>query len=258
MACFCLTRVQCATTISRGPVKRDRNMGGQLFLVSTPIGDLGDITLRAKRVLSEVDLVVCEEMRVGATLLARLAISKPLAELNEHTEGIEIAPLVQRMTEGQDLALISDHGTPLVADPGGPLISEAVAAGIRVIPVPGASAIISALVASGLPGKRFRFVGQLPAKAELRRRALLLLKDVRETIVVIDAPYRLPALLNSIVQVLGESRNIVVACNLTLQDERLIRGNAGQVVKAFEKEPFKGEFVCVIQGEGTSAHSKRI
>lgn len=232
-------------------------MTGELFLVSTPIGNPGDITIRSKRVLSEVDLVICEEVRIGGALLAHLKLDKPMVELNEHTDSAEVDVLVERLAAGQNLALISDHGTPLVADPGAGLVSKAIASGIRVTPIPGASSVTGALVTSGLPGKRFRFLGALPPKTDSRRRALFAVKDVRETLVLIDAPYRLPALLKSISEVLGETRQIVVACNLTMPDERVVRGTVRQIVKVFEKTPFKGEFVCVLQGEAAPAHSKR-
>lgn len=231
-------------------------MSGILYLVSTPIGEPDDLTFRARRVLLEVDAVICEEMRIGSTLLSHIKISKPLVELNEHSEEGEVSVLVERLVQGQNLALISDHGTPLIADPGLPLVTRAIQTGIRVVPVPGASSIISALVSSGLPSRRFRFIGQLPPKAELRRRALRDVKNYPETLIVIDAPYRLIPVLRSVQEELGEWRQIVVACNLTMADEHLVRGTVNQVLEAFEREPFKGEFVSLVQGAKMKNYSK--
>ncbi len=223
-------------------------MVGTLYLVATPIGNPEDITRRALRVLSEVDTVVCEERRIGSTLLSHYKIEKPLVELNEHTETAEVSMLIQDLVRGQNLALISDHGTPLVADPGSALVAQALQAGIRVEPIPGASSIVAALVASGLPAARFRFLGQLPPKTEARRRALRELQDVRETLVLLDAPYRLLPLLESVKEELGAERQAAVACELTMPDERIVRGSVAELVKEFKRHPFKGEFVLVVSG----------
>lgn len=223
-------------------------MSGTLYLVATPIGNDDDITLRALRVLREADAVICEEARVGSALLARYQLDKRLLELNEHTSVQDQELLIERLAQGERLALISDHGTPLVQDPGGSLVRQAIGAGIRVEPIPGASAILAALVASGLHAPRFRFLGQLPPKTDARRRAVRGLRDFRETLILIDAPYRLLPLLRTLRDELGGDRRMVVGCNLTQSDERFVRGNAGQVVAHFEREPFKGEFVVVIEG----------
>lgn len=252
-ALFCLTCAASENTISR----EASTMSGILYLVSTPIGEPRDITTRAKRVLSEANVVICEERRIASTLLAHIKIDKPLIELNEHTEATQVSALLARLLQGERLALVSDHGTPLVADPGGSLVAEAVQAGVPLVPVPGASAVISALVVSGLPAKRFRFIGQLPAKTEKRVLALRGLKNIRETLLIIDAAYRLLALLKSMCDELGKERQIAVACNITLHDERIVRGSIGRVLEMFERSPFKGEFVCVVQGAGPSTSRKR-
>jgi 16S rRNA (cytidine1402-2'-O)-methyltransferase len=226
-------------------------VAGTLYLVATPIGNPEDITLRALRVLSEADTVVCEERRVGATLLSHYKIHKPLVEFNEHTGVEQVPALLERLARGENLALISDHGTPLVADPGAPLVRRALAAGMRVEPIPGASSIIAALVASGLPAARFRFLGQLSPKTEARRRALRELKDLHETFILLDAPYRLMPLLTSVRDELGAERQVAVACNLTMPDERIVRGTASQVLEEFERRPFKGEFVLMVSGART-------
>jgi 16S rRNA (cytidine1402-2'-O)-methyltransferase len=232
-------------------------MTGILYLVSTPIGEPQDITLRALRVLSEADAVICEERRIGSTLLSYFKISKPLVELNEHTEEELVAGLVERLAAGGKLALISDHGTPLVADPGGALVSRALEKGVRVVPVPGASSLISALVASGLPAHRFRFLGRLPPKTEMRRRALRNSLRMAETLIMIDAPYRLTPILKAAQEELGSKRQMVVACNLTMPDERFVRGTIEQVTEAFERQPFTGEFVCIVEGTKRKGPTKK-
>jgi 16S rRNA (cytidine1402-2'-O)-methyltransferase len=223
-------------------------MPGNLYLAATPIGNFQDLTLRAHRVLSEVDAVVCEERRIGSTLLSHYKIEKPLLELNEHSEVAQVPELIRRLKEGESLALISDHGTPLLADPGATLVAQALAAGIRVEPIPGASSIVAALVASGLPSVRFRFQSQLPRKKDARGRALRKLKEVNDSVVLLDAPYRLLPLLQSVNDELGEARQVAVACELTMPDERFVRGPVGDVIQEFRRRPFKGEFVLVIGG----------
>ncbi len=219
-----------------------------LYIVSTPIGDPDDITLRALRVLREANAVVCEELREGSRRLHSYQIENELVDLNEHTERERIPELIERLKRGETLALISDHGTPLLADPGARLIERAIREGIAVTAVPGASSLLAALVISGLPMERFRFVGLLPAKKEARQQALRGLKDERDTWVVFDAPYRLPALLSDLRDAL-QDRRIVVACNLTMPTEKVIRGTTSQVVEHFQRQPFKGEFVVVVAGK---------
>lgn len=219
-----------------------------LYIVSTPIGHPDDITLRALRVMREANNVICEERREGARLLKHYQIENTLIDLNEHTEHALTPELIERLKRGETLALISDHGTPLIADPGGRLVERAIAAGIQVSAVPGASSLLAALVVSGLPLECFRFVGMLPAKTTDRRAALAKLRDERDTWVVLDAPYRLSVLLEDLRGVLGAERRIVVACNLTMPEEILVRGTMQEVVRYFESKPFKGEFVVVVSG----------
>lgn len=221
-----------------------------LYIISTPIGNSEDITLRALRILREVDAIVCEEHREGARLLRQYNIENAIVELNEHTERARVPELLERLRRGDTLALISDHGTPLLADPGAPLVERALAENIPVRAVPGACSVLAALVVSGLPLERFRFVGMLPAKKDARRAALAELRHERETWVVLDSPYRLPALLADLNRALGAQRKIVVACNLTMPDEQVVRGAASQVMKHFQEDRFKGEFVVVVAGKG--------
>lgn len=222
-----------------------------LYLVSTPIGNPDDITLRALRVLREANAVICEEPREGARLLRRYKIdaARELVALNEHTEAARTPELLARLRAGQTLALISDHGTPLLNDPGGRLVQGALAENLPVRAVPGASALLAALVVSGLPLERFRFVGFLPAKQAARRAALARLRAERDTWVLFDAPYRLNAVLTDLRAALEPSRRVVVACNLTLPDETIVRGTLAQVCAYLAKNPFKGEYVIVIAGK---------
>lgn len=219
-----------------------------LSIVSTPIGNPEDITLRALRVLREASAIICEERRQGSRLLSNLKLQKELIELNEHTEGQVTPELLAQLQRGDSLALISDHGTPLLADPGGRLVNQAISHNLGVAAIPGASALLAALVVSGLPMEHFRFVGFLSAKKETRRSELAQLRNERETWVAFDAPYRLCALLADLAENLEASRRIVVACELTMPGEKIVRGTVRQVEEHFEKHKFKGEFVIVVEG----------
>ncbi len=223
---------------------------GILYVVATPIGNLGDLTERARRCLQSADAVICEERRAGSTLLKHFQIEKPLYEWNEHSAISDTRELLDELQRGKNLALISDHGTPLVQDPGAELVNAAIRENIRVEPIPGASAILAALIASGIPASRFRFIGRLPQKKEERAQALKNLRDVRETMILIDAPYRLNALLEALRDALGKERRATVACNLTLPDENFARGTLQEIIEHFNAKPFKGEFVVIVQGIG--------
>lgn len=220
-----------------------------LYIVSTPIGNPDDITLRALNMLRGANAVICEEQRAGARLLRYYQIEKELIDLNEHTERELIPELMERLRRGETLALVSDHGTPLLADPGARWVEQVIREHIAVSAVPGASSLLAALVVSGLPIERFRFVGMLPAKTLERRQALAHLKDERDTWVVLDAPYRLAPLLSDLQGALGALRDVVVACNLTMPEEKIVRGRIDHVRASFEKNPFKGEFVIVVAGK---------
>lgn len=222
--------------------------GGTLFVVATPIGNYGDLTLRARRVLRECDAVICEERRAGSTLLAHFQIEKPLYEWNEHSRAEEARELLDELQRGKNLALISDHGTPLLQDPGAELVHLAIRENLRVEPIPGASAILAALVASGIHAPRFRFVGRLPQKKEARAATLKLVRETRETMIFIDAPYRLNALLGALREAFGDERRGAVACNLTMPDENFVRGPLQEIAEHFAENPFKGEFVIIVEG----------
>lgn len=220
-----------------------------LYIVSTPIGNPEDITLRALRILRESDAVVCEERREGARLLHRHDITGTLIELNEHTERAVLPELLARLARAETLALISDHGTPLLTDPGHQLVSEAIRRRIPVRAVPGASSLLAALVVSGLPIDRFAFKGLLPPKKEQRKAALERLREERETWIILDTPYRLAPLLDDLLGALGPKRHIVVACELTKPAERIVRGSLQEVVRHFREQPFKGEYVIAVGGK---------
>ena len=221
-----------------------------LYIVSTSIGNPDDITLRALRVLREANAVICEEPREGARLLRRYQIQNEIVDLNEHTERARVPELIERFKRGETLALISDHGTPLLNDPGGRLVARAIAEKIPVSAVPGASSLLAALVVSGLPLGRFRFVGFLPAKKEARRAALAQLRVEPEPWVMFDTPYRLCAVLADLHRGLEPECQVVIACNLTMPSEQIVRGTMRHVFEHFQKNPFKGEYVIIVAGKG--------
>lgn len=221
---------------------------GALFIVATPIGNPDDISARALRMLREADWVVCEEMREGERLLKRHGLTTMLVDLNEHNEKERTPELVAELQRGKSLALISDAGTPLFHDPGRLLVDAAHKLGVKVTAVPGPSSLMAALVLSGLPINQFRFVGMLPVKRAARRQAIGALLHEPTTSVLLDAPYRLDAVLADLRGVLGEARRVVVACDLTMPTEHLVRGTLGEVMEAFRLRPFKGEYVILIAG----------
>lgn len=221
---------------------------GTLYIVATPIGNFADLTIRALRILRECDSVVCTERRAASRLLTHFQIEKPLFEWNEHSLAEDADVLLAPLREGKNLALISDHGTPLIQDPGADLVTRALAENIRVEPIPGASAILAALVASGIAAPHFRFIGRLPQKKAARVAAIKQLGSVRETLILVDAPKRLVTLLQLFQENFGAERHAAVACNLTMPDETFVRGTLNEIIQHFTTQPFKGEFVIVVQG----------
>ena len=218
-----------------------------LFIVSTPIGNYEDITLRALNVLRKVDFIICEEFKEGRRLLSRYKIEKKLIELNEHNEEEASDEILQMMLDGKSAALISDCGTPLFSDPGHLLVDLAIQNKVEVIPVPGASSLLAALVGSGLDFEKFYYYGWLSPKKDIRRKQLLDLKRRKETIVLMDTPYRLKTLMEDVVKILGSNIPCVLAFELTKEREKFYRGNAGNILNHVEKENLKGEFVLIIQ-----------
>ena len=216
--------------------------------MATPIGNPDDISARALRVLAEADWIVCEEIAEGERLLKRHAIKGLLVDLNEHSEKSRTKELIAELQKGKTLALISDAGTPLFYDPGRLLVDAAYAVGVRVTAVPGPSSLMNALVLSGLPINQFRCVGMLPVKREERRKAIQPLLQEKTTTVLLDAPYRLHAVLTDLAEVLGSERPAVIACDLTMPGEFIARGTLGEIVERFRLRPFKGEYVILIAG----------
>lgn len=218
-----------------------------LYVVGTPIGNLEDITLRALRVLRTADRIACEDTRQTQKLLNHYDIHTPTVSYHEHNEMTRAPELVVHLEDGESIALVTDAGMPGISDPGFRLISLAIRHNIRVIPVPGASAFLSALVASGLPGETFKFHGFLPAKSGQRRK---LLEDVRElprTQIFYEAPHRILETLKDIVEVMGPVRHIVIAREVTKLHEEFLRGRAEDVLHtAEERGELKGEITLLI------------
>jgi 16S rRNA (cytidine1402-2'-O)-methyltransferase len=220
---------------------------GTLFLVGTPIGNLEDITLRALRTLKEVDLIACEDTRQTQKLLNHYGIEKRTVSYHEHNE-LERAPeLIVHLENGDNVAVVSDAGMPGVSDPGYRLVALAVRHHIRVVPIPGASAFLSALVASGLPTDSFRFGSFLPAKAGARRSLLEKAQSSPRTLIFYEAPHRLLETMQDVVDLLGPARRVVVAREVTKLHEEFLRGHAGEVLADLKKRAdIKGEITLLI------------
>ena len=220
---------------------------GTLYLVGTPIGNLEDITLRALRVLKEVDLIACEDTRHTAQLLTHYGISKPTVSYHEHNELTRAAELIVHLERGDNLAVVSDAGMPGVSDPGYRLVALAIRHHIRVVPIPGASAFLSALVASGLPTDSFHFGGFLPAKAGARRTAFEATRNSPRTEVFYEAPHRIVECVRDIVAVLGPERHVVIAREVTKLHEEFLRGRAEEVLAQLEERgEIRGEITLLI------------
>jgi 16S rRNA (cytidine1402-2'-O)-methyltransferase len=218
-----------------------------LYLVGTPIGNLEDITLRAVRVLKEVDVIACEDTRQTQKLLNRYGITTRTVSYHEHNEMTRAAELVKDLQEGTSLALVTDAGMPGISDPGFRLISLAIRHHIPVVPIPGASAFLAALVASGLPTDSFRFSGFLPPKRGERRAALEAVKISPRTQVFYEAPHRIVEALADVVEVLGEDRHVVIAREVTKLHEEFLRGRAGEILETLQsRDGVKGEITLLI------------
>jgi 16S rRNA (cytidine1402-2'-O)-methyltransferase len=221
-------------------------MNGKLYIVSTPIGNLDDITLRALNILQSADLIICEEFREGRRLLSHYKIEKELTELNEHNEKEAVNDILMQIIEGKNAALISDCGTPLFSDPGHLLVDVLISQKIQIVPVPGASSIMSALVGSGFDIEKFYYYGWLSPKKDERRGQLIRLKGIHEVIIFMDTPYRLKSLLADVVKILGPNVPVVLAYQLTMANERFYRASAVGVLNIAEKNNLKGEFVLIV------------
>jgi 16S rRNA (cytidine1402-2'-O)-methyltransferase len=221
--------------------------GPSLYLVATPIGNLEDITLRALRILKEVDVIACEDTRQTQKLLNHYGIATRTVSYHEHNEITRAAELVKDLQEGTSVALVTDAGMPGISDPGFRLISLAIRHHVPVVPIPGASAFLAALVASGLPTDSFRFGGFLPAKRGERRAALETLKASPRTQVFYEAPHRIVEALADVVEVLGSERHVVVAREVTKLHEEFLRGRAVEILQTLKsREAIKGEITLLI------------
>jgi 16S rRNA (cytidine1402-2'-O)-methyltransferase len=220
---------------------------GTLYVVATPIGNLEDMTIRAVRILREVQLIAAEDTRRTRILLNAYQIPTPLTSLYDQNEAEKSGLLIARLKRGEDVAYVSDAGTPGISDPGYILVREAVAQGIRVTPLPGASAVIAALSVSGLPMDSFVFLGFLPAKSLRRRQLLNSLKQEKRTLVFYESPHRLLASLQDIEALLGP-REVVVSRELTKLFETFLRGPVGRVIAGLENTTVKGEITLIVAG----------
>ena len=222
-------------------------MVGTLYVVATPIGNLEDITLRALRVLKEVDVIAAEDTRHTQILLSHYGIRTPLTSYHEHNEKTKARQLMSRLERGEQIALVSDAGTPAISDPGYRLAVEAIRGGIPVIPIPGASALTAVLSAGGLPTDRFVFEGFLPAKKQERRARLRALSSETGTLVIYEAPHRLTETLNDLAEILGD-REIVLAREVSKVHEEFLRGRLTEVAKQVAGREIKGELTLLIGG----------
>ncbi|MGF1482155.1 MAG: 16S rRNA (cytidine(1402)-2'-O)-methyltransferase [Cyanophyceae cyanobacterium] len=224
----------------------DRLTSGTLYLVGTPIGNLEDITYRAVRVLQTADLIAAEDTRRTGKLLQHFQITTPQISYHEHNQAMRTAELLDRLRGGSAIALVTDAGMPGVSDPGYELVKACVEAGVTAIPIPGVTAAITALAASGLPTERFCFEGFLPAKGKARRDRLISLQNETRSLILYEAPHRLQQTLVDLADVLGGDRRLVLARELTKLHEEFWRGTVAQAIEQ-QRHP-KGEFTLVVAG----------
>ncbi len=219
---------------------------GTIYLVATPIGNLEDITLRALRILKEVDLIACEDTRQTQKLLNHFGIITPTISYHEHNEAARAMELVAQAQQGQTIAVVSDAGMPAISDPGYRIVLQALEQKVPVIPIPGPSALLAALAASGLPTDSFRFHGFLPTKQGQRRRVLEEIRSSSQTEVFYEAPHRVVEALQDIVAVLGPSRPVVIARELTKLHEEFLRGSAQELLAQLQQKEVRGEITLLI------------
>ena len=219
-------------------------MKGKIYLVATPIGNLEDITLRAIRILNEVDLIAAEDTRHTLGLLNHLEIKKPLVSYYKEIERKKSDYLIKEVLEGKNIAIVSDAGTPGISDPGEEIVKKAIEEDIEIIPIPGACAFVNALIASGFNTREFSFIGFLPVNKKEKKDKLELLKNETRTLIFYEAPHKMKATLEAFRDVLG-NRKIVLARELTKIHEEFIRSTIEEVL---EKEEYKGEFVILLEG----------
>ena len=220
-------------------------MEGKLYLVATPIGNLEDITLRALRVLKEVDLIAAEDTRQTLKLLNHYEINKPLISYHRHNEETKSEILIEKLRNGENIALVSDAGTPGICDPGEEVIKKAIEDNIEVIPIPGACAMINALIVSGISTKEFEFLGFLPLNKKLRRQKLKEIENSSKTIIIYEAPHKMKTTLGDLKEILKD-RKIVLARELTKIHEEFIRKSIDELLS--EIDTIKGEMILIIEG----------
>jgi len=223
---------------------------GTLYVVSTPIGNLDDITIRGINQLKNVDAIACEDKRHSLALLRHLGIEKPLLSYHEHSSERDTKAILARLERGESLALISDAGTPLVADPGYKLLQTLHKVGVEVVPVPGVTACIAALSVSGLPTDRFNFIGFLPPKKDARRRQLKAFENDTPTLIFYESPHRIIESLQDLCEVLGEQRRACIAREITKRYETILRGSLSYLVETVQADADqkRGEFVVLVEG----------
>ena len=220
-------------------------MSGKLYLVATPIGNLEDMTLRAIKILKEVELIAAEDTRNTLKLLNHFEIKKPLVSYHRHNEEIKVDYLIEKLRNGESIAVVSDAGTPGISDPGEVIVKEAIKNDIEVIPIPGACAAINALIASGLDTKEFTFMGFLPINKKLRKEKLKEIENETKTIIIYEAPHKLKNTLEDLKDIL-ENRAVVLAREITKIHEEFIRGNIEEIIS--KSENLKGEMIILIEG----------
>jgi len=225
---------------------KHQNSTGQLFVVATPIGNLGDITYRAVETLKSVDLIAAEDTRTSRKLLQHCGIDTPMIAVHEHNEEYAAGKLLLRLQQGEDIALISDAGTPLISAPGYRLVRKLRSEGIRITPIPGASSVLTALCAAGLPTDHFRFEGFLPRSGSSRSTAINRVVSSTETNIILESPRRLLTTLKQMQPLLEEVRELVVARELTKLHEQFIAGTAIELITHFTASPPRGEIVLVV------------
>ena len=218
-------------------------MKGKIFLVATPIGNLEDITFRAIRVLKEVDLIAAEDTRHTLKLLNYYQISKPLISYHRHNEEIKTDLLIEKVLNGENIAIVTDAGTPGISDPGEEIVKEAIKKEIEIVPIPGACALINALIASGLNTKQFAFYGFLPINKKLRKKSFEKIAKENKTIIIYEAPHKLQKTLQDILENVGDI-DCVIAKELTKIHEQFFRGKISEMLPKFE-EP-KGEYIILL------------
>ncbi len=219
---------------------------GVLYVVATPIGNLEDITLRALKILKNVDLIAAEDTRQTLKLLNHFEISKPLISYHRHNEEIKTEILIKKLKEGQNIALVSDAGTPGICDPGEEVIKKCIDENINIIPIPGACALINALIGSGINTNNFIFLGFLPLNKKLRNKKLKEIEDSIYTTIIYEAPHKLNSTLKDLKEII-EDRRIVLARELTKIHEEFIRGNINEILE--KSEELKGEIILIIEGK---------